>query len=86
MLLRYFFNDTQYEITFDQRNIYFLNCNTGRKTSIKVIDSAEYAWKLNKKTISARNGARGLFAFFGNIINSNFMTGYLNKTITYYNI
>lgn len=84
MLLRYFYNGAQYAIEYDAQHIIFTNCDSGKKTAVKVLDSADFTWKLNKKSIAAAGGARGLFCFFDDAIKADFMTAYINRTIAFY--
>ena len=88
MIKRFFFNDNQYSMFYIPGNnhIEFTNYTTGKKFNLKVVNSSEFTWKLNKSSCSAINGARGLFCFFSNSLNNHFMESYLYKTITFFNI
>lgn len=49
--------------------------------NVPVRDCAGYRVKINKKSCSAAGGARGLFSFVGNCIDSNFMMDWVYKII-----
>lgn len=53
--------------------------------NIPVKDSNSYRVKINKKSISAANGARGLFCFIRDCIRNDFMTAYVNQIINVFN-
>ena len=86
MLLRYIHNNTDYTIEYTDDHIIFTNWKTIEQKIIKVYNSNEFTWKLNKNSITAINGAKGLFCFFGDAIKNNFMTSYIGATIDYFNI
>ena len=48
---------------------------------IKVNNSLDYTIKVNKRSITARDGAPGLLDFFERCIRENFMLLYLDKVI-----
>ena len=85
MILRYFHNGVQYEIEHSAGSIIFTNTATGKKSIIPVKAADGYTIKINKRSISASNGARGLFSFFGDAIKNDFMTAWIDKTIDCFN-
>ena len=52
---------------------------TVRNIPVKTADG--YSIKVNKKSISSANGARGAFAFISDCIRNNFMMAYVNRII-----
>lgn len=49
--------------------------------NVPVNERAGYAIKINKKSISAGNGARGVFSFIADCIKNDFMMTYVYKII-----
>ena len=88
MLTSFFYNNNQYAMLFNIGDNYitFKNYDTGKTYKLIVIENKDFTWKLNKKTVSAINGARGLFCFFSDTVKNDFMTSYLYKTLQYFNI
>lgn len=81
-------NGTTYTMTYENGDNYitFENCNTGNSYKIIVKENNDFVWKLNKKSISAIDGARGLFSFFCYSLKNEFMESYLYKTLAFFNI
>lgn len=73
-----------YELSHDDNFIYFKNLSSNITNAVKVIKNDNFVIKENKNAISGNGGAAGVFEFFKNAINENFMTVYINKTIKKY--
>lgn len=48
---------------------------------VKVIENREFAYKINKRSISAKDGASGLYAFLKYHIEENFATVWVDAVI-----
>ena len=72
----------EYYITLENNYLVIYSYLTQEKYKIKVIENSEYTYKINKKTISAKNGANGLFDFIKKCIKENFCLSLVNKILT----
>lgn len=48
---------------------------------VKVIENREFAYKINKRSISAKDGASGLYAFLKYHIEENFATVWVDAVV-----
>jgi len=71
-----------YYISQENNYLVIYSNTTREKYKIKVIDNSEYTYKINKKTISAINGATGLYTFLKNCINKKFGLCWVDKILT----
>lgn len=79
---RYTFNYSDYG-----KDNFLLLVKTGIKTDfekvfiIPVIENPGYAWKINKKSVSAAGGAYGLMKYIKRCIDDDFCMCYVNRII-----
>ena len=68
-------------VYFETENKLYLVSDPGtdkeKVYDVKVIENSEFVIKKNKKSFSAIDGARGLFKFFKQIVEKEFMECYL---------
>lgn len=75
-----FDNGINISIPEGTNNLIYVTVN-GVTKSAKVITSNEFTFKVNKKSISAINGATGLFNFICECYDTNFLTAYAKVII-----
>lgn len=68
-----------FKIGLENNNLVLFN--KGNEYKIKILDNQEYTYKINKKTISAKGGASGLYNFIKDCINKNFCLCLVDKIL-----
>lgn len=83
MSFHYYYNGKVYHVYYDDENKGFLRfvVDPGKTVFVRVYDSCEFSIKVNKKSVSAKNGALGAFCFFADSVKNDFMTVFLNRVI-----
>ena len=70
-----------YKISLENNYLVIYSDLTKETYKIKVINNSEYTYKINKKTISAINGATGLYTFIESCINKKFGLCWVDKIL-----
>ena len=85
MNCHYFRNGMLYTFSLDFENDYFIRVFTDNKTwFIPCFSAAGMAIKMNKKSLSANNGAAGVYDFISWSIRNDLMTIWIDRIIDHF--
>ena len=62
-------------------NFAIVNDSDNTKRVVRVVPCDEFVIKINKKTVAASGGVRGLFCFLSDCIKNDYMTAWCNVII-----
>lgn len=81
-------NVYQFSIDFDRvkgwHNFTVINITSGKKRSVKILNNDNFVVKINKNSISAAGGVRGLFSFLNDALTNNFMNSWCNVIVKHF--